>query len=61
MLWRPRGLIRRTKQREDGRHAQSFGARVGYWPCLRAPFISLYFGSRVFEAWVGYPSYLLQD
>lgn len=57
--WRPRWMTRRTKQRpEDGKYAQSFGARVGYWPCLRAPFVSIYAGSRVFEVWVGWASYI---
>lgn len=57
--WRPRWMTRRTNVRpSDGKHAQSFGARVGYWPCLRAPFVSFYVGSRVFEVWIGWGSYI---
>lgn len=56
-VWRPRGEVRRAKRRADGVYAQSYGMRIGYWPCLHAPFVSFYIGSRVFEGWLGWGSY----
>lgn len=52
-----RGGIRPQKQRADGRHAWSLGVKIGYWPCLHAPFLRLDVGTRIIEAWVGKPSY----
>jgi hypothetical protein len=34
---------------------------VGYWPCLRAPFIQLALGKHKFDFWYGLPSYLRLD
>lgn len=45
-----------TKPGTD-RHVLGFGARLGYWPCLRAPFVQVSIGSHIFEAWFGLPSY----
>lgn len=39
------------------RHAQTIGLRVGYWPCLRAPFITIDFGSHRLDIWHGLPGY----
>jgi hypothetical protein len=55
--FRLHGQHRRSKQSPTGRHAQSLGIRVGYWPCLRAPFIALDLGSHRFDLWFGLPSY----
>lgn len=33
------------------------GARVGYWPCLKAPFAQVAVGKLLFDAWIGHPSY----
>lgn len=30
---------------------------VGYWPCLRAPFVQVAVGKHLFELWYGLPSY----
>lgn len=36
--------------------AVSIGARIGYWPCLKAPFIQVSLALWHIELWVGYPS-----
>lgn len=46
-----------TKPRTD-QHSLGFGLKVGYWPCLRAPFVAIYAGSHIFEVWYGHASYL---
>ncbi len=56
--WRPRATARRQQRREDGRHVWSFGLKVGYWPCLRAPFVRLDVGPTIVEFWVGWRSYI---
>lgn len=61
MIWRPRSSVRSQRRREDGRPVLSLGVRVGYWPCLRAPFIRLDLGPRIVEVWVGWPSYFAKD
>lgn len=33
------------------------GMRVGYWPCLKAPFVQLALGTFLFDVWFGYSSY----
>jgi hypothetical protein len=43
---------------ENGRHVIMYGIRVGYWPCLDAPFLQISFGKHIFEFWYGLPSYL---
>lgn len=40
---------------------RSFGLQVGWWPCLRGPFISLAFNRRRYEVWFGLPSYLPKE
>lgn len=51
---------RRSKQSPQNRHAQSFGVRVGYWPCLKAPFVSLDIASHRWDIWHGLPSYVAE-
>ena len=34
-----------------------FGARIGWYPCLKGPFIQLAFFKKRFEVWYGLPSY----
>lgn len=54
MSRRLRFMARRTKQQPiTDRHVIAFGVRVGYWPCLRAPFISLSVGTWQFDLWHG--------
>lgn len=53
-IWRPRYLIRRRKRRNDGRYAWGFGARIGYWPCMRGPNIALDFAIWQIYVWIGW-------
>lgn len=34
-----------------------FGLSVGWWPCLKAPFIQVGIGTNVIDIWFGLPSY----
>lgn len=47
----------RTRQSPDGRHAQTLGLRIGYWPCLSGPYISVEIGSHRLDLWYGTASY----
>lgn len=53
--------VSRSKTSPGGSHVQALGLKVGYWPCLRAPFVSLCVGSRIIDLWWGLPSYLDHD
>lgn len=53
-IWRPRYIKRRTKQRKDGKYAWSFGARIGYWPCMRAPNMRIDFSIWQIYVWCGW-------
>lgn len=56
-MMRLRWMLRRTTARSPkGVYVSRFGLSVGYWPCLRAPFVQLSLGSRHFELWYGLPS-----
>lgn len=48
-----------SKQAPDGTTltVQAYGLRVGYWPCLQAPFIELAFHKKRYEVWYGLRSY----
>lgn len=50
--------ISRSKTSPQGTHVQSLGLKIGYWPCLRAPFISLCVSHLIIDLWWGLPSYL---
>jgi len=54
---RLRAGVSRTRANEHGRHALAFGASIGYWPCLHAPYLQISFGSRRLDMWHGPPSY----
>ena len=49
--------LRENKHSQDGRCAMGFGARVGYWPCLKAPFFQIEMLFWNFSLWYGLPSY----
>lgn len=49
-----------TAQPMTGRSVISFGARIGYWPCLKAPFVSVTFWKWNFDVWHGLPSRKLE-
>ncbi len=55
--WRPRLDVRGQRQRSDGRRVWAIGARLGYWPCLQAPFIRLDVGPFIIEACSGRRGY----
>lgn len=58
---RLRTMHRRSKTNRYGEHALGFGIRVGYWPCLHAPFIAVDWMSHRWEIWYGAPSYLTEE
>lgn len=55
--WRPRASVRAATRSPEGKPVLAFGLRVGYWPCLRAPFLELAFHRWRIDLWVGLPSY----
>lgn len=46
--------IRRHRRSYEGRSAWSLGARIGCWPCLKAPFVQISALFWVIEIWHGY-------
>jgi hypothetical protein len=48
--------IRPTKKRNDGRFVFALGARIGYWPCVEAPFVEIALGRCMFALWHGLAS-----
>jgi hypothetical protein len=52
-----RTMIRDNKRSPDGRPSIGFGARVGFWPCLEAPYLQVAFHRWRIEMWFGLPSY----
>ena len=40
---------------------RSFGVRVGYWPCLRGPYLELSVNTRRLDIWFGLASYRWPD
>jgi hypothetical protein len=48
---------RLTDTSPDGHHIIMYGIRVGYWPCLHAPFLQIALGIHILECWYGLPSY----
>jgi hypothetical protein len=53
-MWRRE--IRRNKTNIDGETVISFGLRVGYWPCLKAPFLRFFWWKINGEVWYGQAS-----
>jgi len=51
-----RWMARRNKRSADAESAIGFGFRIGYWPCLRAPYVQVSFLFWHAELWHGYPS-----
>lgn len=50
--------ISKAKTSPEGKPVQALGIKVGYWPCLKAPFVSLCVSNRIIDLWWGEPSYL---
>jgi hypothetical protein len=48
--------IRRSRMSADGDHVISIGVRLGYYPCLKAPFIQFTLWSWCIDFWYGLPS-----
>jgi hypothetical protein len=46
---------RHLKVRADGVRSCGFGLQVGYWPCLKAPYVSLVFLFHRHDLWFGLP------
>lgn len=55
MTWRPRFMVYHNYRSPEGYRAWSFGVRIGFWPCLMAPFISFSTGPVSLDFWLGYP------
>lgn len=53
---RLRAKITRSGSAPDGRRVVSFGARIGFWPCLGGPFVQVTIATRRYTVWVGRPS-----
>lgn len=49
--------MRKSPANSSGQHLLAFRFGIGYWPCLKAPFIQLCIGKWIVEAWHGLPSY----
>ena len=54
---RLRAMVRKSTRGEPG-YALGYGLRVGYWPCLRAPYVQVALHHWRVEVWYGLPSYL---
>jgi hypothetical protein len=50
-------LHRRARQSPRGRYALSLGLTVGYYPCLRGPFVKVDLLSHKVTIWHGLPTY----
>lgn len=55
---RLRWIWRENKRSPRGVPIFAVGLRIGYWPCLRAPFISVSLGFVAVDVWYGLASYL---
>ena len=58
---RPRYSFSTTRPSPEGKLAFEVGVKVGYWPCLKGPFVSLCVGRRRLDLWIGLPSYWPKD
>jgi len=49
--------LNKTRPSPNGSLAFELGAKVGWWPCLHGPFISIQLGFRRIDFWYGTPRY----
>jgi hypothetical protein len=49
-------MVRPTARRHDGAPSIALGVKVGYWPCLRAPFLQVCVYRWRVDVWHGLPS-----
>ena len=54
---RLRMMVRGTALALNGKRSVSFGLRLGYWPCMRGPFITVSFFIWHLDVWYGLSSY----
>jgi hypothetical protein len=50
-----RFMVYPHKKSPCGKTALSFGLRLGYWPCMGGPFVSLAIGPVSLDLWYGQP------
>jgi hypothetical protein len=50
-------MKRKSKTNDKGQHAVNLGVKIGYWPCLKAVFISVTVAHCVLDFWYGDESY----
>lgn len=55
-----RWMVYRNRRSPDGHPVWAFGLRVGYWPCLKGPFIAVAVGTVSLDFWHGLGSYKTQ-
>jgi hypothetical protein len=48
-----RFFIERTKRSPEGRHAHGYGLRIGYWPCVKGPYLQVAFAIWRADLWHG--------
>lgn len=53
--------LERTKRSPQGTHAHGYGLRVGYWPCLKAPYVQVALAIWRLDVWHGLPSYRTEE
>lgn len=51
-----RCMIYHNRRSPEGQPTLAFGLRVGYWPCLKGPFIALAAGPVSLDVWYGLPA-----
>jgi hypothetical protein len=54
---RLRAMLRNNKRSAAGSPAIGYGLKVGYWPCLLAPYAQIAFHRWRLDIWYGLPSY----
>jgi hypothetical protein len=50
-------IMVRPSRRGVAGQAIGYGLKVGYWPCLKAPFVQLALHRWIVDVWFGLPSY----
>lgn len=51
----------RTGKSDGDRYVSAYGFRIGYWPCMEAPYFQLALGKHRFEIWHGLGTEVLTD
>lgn len=58
---RLRTKLQRNRRSDSGVTALGFGVRIGYWPCLKAPYVQFAVAFWRLDVWHGLPSYRSPD